>query len=175
MFLIISTLFFLNNSFADCANPLKVENKNYCLEISWQKADKLQNNSLTPSDNASPQLNKMGVKPKNWLYSKLNILVWEAQDDKKNPVILKNFNVFPFMTMSNGHHHSTSYGFYENLPVSSYTMDGMGFMEMQGCWSLRWSLTPGEELSSSTLIDNITAFANLNTAENSVIANYCQN
>lgn len=78
------------------------------------------------------------------------------------------------MVMNNGHHHSTSHIFTKSVSNSGYILSAVAFMEMPGCWSLRWSIFDEEDLNSSQHLTAITDYTNLSEDQNSDLASSCE-
>ncbi len=161
-------------SYAHCPIPFETDNQSFCAEIEWLSGERKVQGQFESVNYKSPQLNLRGEIPQKWVYSKMNIHVWEKGDHSHVPKFLKDFRVFPYMFMENGHHHSASYDFRWDSDEQVYILKGIGFQEMNGCWSLRWTTSEQDQLSSSHIFQTVDRFENLNERENDLIVKACQ-
>jgi hypothetical protein len=76
--------------------------------------------------------------------------------------------------MNNGHHHSTSYKFLYNSESGTYLLRAVGFKEMPGCWSLRWTTSENDNLTSSQFLTEVIHFKNLTNQKMEQIKAYCE-
>ncbi|MCB0392804.1 MAG: hypothetical protein KDD58_16055 [Bdellovibrionales bacterium] len=156
----------------DCPYELSLNDKSYCLDFSWQNAEKNINGKWEASDKLSPQIIKSRTPGKKKLYSAMDIQIWEKLDSLQTPVKIENFRVFTYMEMLNGHHHGGSYEFTWN-EQGFYTLNKMNLMAMEGCWQLRWTLSDEDEMSTSQKIMNIENFVNYSDQENAQQMIWC--
>lgn len=167
-------LFFISVNFLfslNCENTINFATEDYCLAFEWDFADKILNDKLTPINELSPVLNEGKTKPKEWMYSKLNIFVWKKSDISQKLLNIKNLAFFPYMEMENGHNHSTSHGFFSGLPSKSYILEGMNFTSMKGCWAIYFR---DEVKNISQRVMSILHFNNIDELTNKNIADLCQ-
>ena len=75
--------------------------------------------------------------------------------------------------MLDGHHHGTGYDFMWDDDLDHYVLSEVQFLEMEGCWSLRWTFADFDSLDNSQEIIRIMRFNNLNEDENLLIMSYC--
>ena len=151
-------------SFAHCPLEININGTSYCTDIKWTLAQLKVSGQLTDSTESSPILIESGTIPPKWLYSKAQFTIWKNGDSQHVPQEIAGLRIFPYMHMSNGHHHSTSYEFAFNAETGVYQIEKVALTEMDGCWSLRWTVDATDTLETSQLLLNITSFTN--TAEN---------
>lgn len=158
---------------AHCPFAMEVGGTKYCYDIQWINGEQKLQGQFNDTESLSPQLVVTGTVPQKWVYSRAFINFWIEGDEDHKPVRVDNLKIFPYMEMANGHHHSTSYEFTYNNHDLRYVLQRMALQEMPGCWSLRWTTTGNEDLESSTLIQNLVEYPNLDDAKNAEMADYC--
>jgi len=160
---------------AHCPLPLNLAEDKYCLEVQWPKAEVSVQGNLQETSELSPQLIRSGTLPSQRLRSRALVAVWRNGDVEHRPVQLpEGARVFPYMVMSNGHHHSTSHTFTWLEDEELYELRNMALQEMPGCWSLRWTSAETLDLASSQLLQLISPFENLSVSENQSLVDLCQ-
>lgn len=168
----LTVLFFAAGAQAHCPMEL-TEAGDYCASVTWQKAQVKQAGTWQDVSDASPVLNALGVVPPLWKASRAIVNVWKKGDANHVPVQLKDFRVFPYMNMVNGHHHGTSSQWSYNAEIGGYVLEAMTLQQMEGCWSLRWALNDHLDMNSSQLLMTVPEFANLDKMQNLETANLC--
>lgn len=148
------------STYAHCPLELNIKEETYCTDIEWQMAQKKTNGMYVETEELSPSLIKKGTTPPLWFYSQAQMMLWKKGDPQHTPQTVPGFRVFPYMHMSNGHHHSTAYDFSLDSETLWYSISKIAFVEMPGCWSLRWTTDSVDSLETSMILMDITSFAN---------------
>lgn len=172
-FITMTLFFFPLFSQAHCPFEINVDQQTYCLNIQWKMGDRKIQGQLTTSDQASPHLITMGTVPQKWIYSRAEFAIWKKGDSTHKPVHFKEFRIFPYMMMQNGHHHSAAYDFSYDAISNLYILSNTAFQKMKGCWSLRWTIEDSDNLKASQKLMDITDYQNLNDAEVLVQESFC--
>lgn len=173
LFLTAALLMFPLSAFAHCPIEIEMEAVSYCLDIQWIEGEKKSQGSFVEAESPSPHLVEAGQIPQKWIYSQAQIQTWKKGDTTHQPAVIENFRVFPYMHMTNGHHHSTSYEFSYDSQKGVYVLNRMALQEMAGCWSLRSTTQEGEDPSLSQFLQNIVDYPNLDETKNEKMATYC--
>jgi hypothetical protein len=163
--LLFSVLWFPLWGQAHCPWPVQVNDQAYCVDVIWHFGEQKLQGQFSGSEMPSPHLVPMSEIPQGWIFSRASLYIWEQGDPLHQPVEIENFRVFPYMFMENGHHHSTGYEFAYDSSQEQYWIQRMAFQQMRGCWSLRWTTEPQDELETSQTLLNIIQFANLDEAQ----------
>ncbi len=159
------------STYAHCPLELSIQGETYCTDLEWQMAQKKTNGTYVETEELSPSLIKKGTIPPLWLYSQAQMMLWKKGDPQHTPQTVPGFRVFPYMHMSNGHHHSTAYNFSLDSETLWYSISKIAFVEMPGCWSLRWTTDSVDSLEKSQTLLEIASFTN--SEENASIT--CKN
>ncbi len=173
--LILATLLFPHWASAHCPIELTVSGTTYCTDAKWLNADKKIQGNLQETTEPTPYLIPMGEIPQKWLYTKVSFPLWVKGDSTHQPQSPANFRIFPYMTMTDGHHHPASYQFAWDSVTQSYVLSALALQNMSGCWSLYWTTESMDHLASSQKILDIIEYANLDDTENTAMASYCTN
>ncbi len=173
---LILIIFGMQNSFANtCPLEIDVQSQKYCVDYAWENAEAKLKGKFSETSDLSPQSVKMRTPGPLWRYSSIQIKVWEKSDAEQNPIELKDFKVFPFMKMGNGHAHGTSYGFNWDVAEQVYILNEVVFMQMMnGCWSLRWTTGTEEAITGTNLLFNVTDYQNISAEESKKIVDQCR-
>lgn len=163
-------------SYAVCPIAINVNGQEYCTEVQWQKGERQIRGKSQISEQYSPHMivRSLGQTPLLWVYSGARFQFWKKEDTRQQPQFIENLIIFPFMRMKNGHHHSTASDFYWDEPSAAYEVKGIAFYEMDGCWSLRWTLGDPNDIEHSGLLLNVFTFKNLSDEQNQLVAKFCQ-
>lgn len=148
-------------SLANCPYPFENMGKKYCLDIQWESAELKNKGLFEPTNKMSPYQISMGAIPQKWVYSQAHFHIWAQGDKNHTPVHLPQLRVFPYMHMTNGHHHSTSYDFFYAQEEELYVLRRVALRQMSGCWSLRWTTHTEDSKSDSDFLLNITNYSNI--------------
>jgi hypothetical protein len=148
-------------AFGHCPLEVKIDSNTYCTDVEWLSSQQKINGAFTDSAELSPILILAGTIPPLWLHSTANFVFWKKGDAQHVPQEISGLRIFPYMHMSNGHHHSTAYEFSFNSTAGAYQLAKVAFTEMKGCWSLRWTTDTTDSLEASQLLLNVTAFTNV--------------
>jgi hypothetical protein len=160
----------------DCGYRMIKDQQEYCVDIQWEEATVKKNGAHKKVKEMSPQYIKMNTPGSLWKYSNAYIKIWLYDDVNKKSVKMKEqyFRVFPFMEMIHGHAHGTGYDFVWNDNLDVYELVEVTFLEMQGCWSLRWTSTTVDNIPDSQLLVRLENFVNINKDEKEEIKGYCE-
>ncbi|MCB0421612.1 MAG: hypothetical protein KDD61_11485 [Bdellovibrionales bacterium] len=159
---------------ADCPYTINWKAQSYCVSLEWLNGEAKSRGKFSDVNELSPYLISMGMSPNQWVYSQVAAKVWVAGEKEQTPVVIPGFRIFPYMMMSNGHHHSTRYDYVGPDQDGTYLLRRMAFHKMRGCWSLRWTTADEDLLDSSAELAQITEFVNLSEAEQKSIKELCQ-
>lgn len=146
---------------ASCPIELELEGGSYCAEVNWGYGFKKVRGEFKITEELSPYLVPMREIPQKWIYSSAQVRVWEPGDQSRGGIEIPDLKIYPYMHMTNGHHHSAAHRFSYNPEEQSYSLDQMAFRQMPGCWSLRVETEGGEDGSSLLAV---VSYANLNEA-----------
>lgn len=174
MLFLIQQLVLTSLIHAHCPLTIEHENGSYCADILWHKTEKKNKTVYTPTENNSPYWIVKNTVPQNWQYSVAEIRVWASGDASHSPVQIPEFRAFPYMFMSNGHHHSASHNFEWNSETQSYFLSNLGLVEMSGCWTLRWGYETHLTFGSTHHLQIISNYSNLDPETNEVLNAQCQ-
>ncbi len=152
-------------SHAHCPYEVSSHGNDYCIDVAWDFGEKKIHGQFETTEAETPYLVKQGTVPQKWVYSALIVTTWMKGDSNHVPVEIPDFRVFPYMHMINGHHHSAGYEFFFDSANEYYVFRRVVFQQMQGCWSLRWTVDDQDTKDSSQILFNITEYANLAEAE----------
>lgn len=163
MFLLIQAT---STAFAHCPIEIEAQGEQYCMNYEWLNTDKKVQGNFVETENESPYLVASNELPPKWLFSKLEVKTWKKGDSNHIPVEIKDFVVFPYMTMEMDHNHSTLFDF--SYDSTSYILSQVRFQDMKGCWSLRWSTSDKLDVDSSkSVFANSQWFTNVTEYTNS--------
>ena len=166
---------------ADCPYQVSSNGEAYCLDIEWKQGEVKTRGEFEGTDIESPYLVPQEEIPQRWIYSKAEIITWKKSDSSQAPVEVPNFEIFPYMHMQNGHHHSTGYEFAYDSMNQRYVLSQVKFQSMPGCWSLRWTTSPENMHSPENMQEislhlmNVTNFTNLDPEQRDDQIEFCQN
>lgn len=160
-------------TYAHCPIALEINGEPYCTNINWLSSDSKVQGQYQESQLPSPQLIASGEIPQKWAYSKGEFLVWKKGDPKHTPQAPEGFRIFPYMVMENGMHHSAGYNFLWNEDSETFVVQHLALQSMKGCWSLRWTTSTTDDFTTSQHLTHILGYANLSSADNAVMKNYC--
>jgi hypothetical protein len=171
--LVLFSFFVSSAAFAHCPIPVKTDKGDYCIDVEWQKGDRMVKGALEATDQMSPFLNKMGEVPQKWIYSRALVRMWQNGDKNHVPVAIEGFRIFPYMLMTDGMHHIGTYKFEYSSTEAAYVISGFSLQEMMGCWSLRWTIESDDAVESSALAAPVVGYSNLDDAANLTATQYC--
>lgn len=160
------------NLYAYCPFEFQYGDKTYCVDLEWTQGQKRIKGQYQESQEQSPYLNFLSVRPELWTYSRAYIYLWE-KGVGQTPVYVDKVKFFPFMVMKEGHSHGAKSHLEYDVQNNRYILSQMAFQEMkEGCWQLRLKVENQEDF---VLLD-ITDFANLTPEQNydqSVMCSVC--
>jgi len=158
---------------AHCPIALDIKSEKYCTEIEWQKGDLKSKGQFVESDVLSPYLIPMGEIPQKWIYSKAQFAIWKDGDANHLPQEIPGLRIFPYMLMTDGHHHGASYEFNYDQNLQQYVLKAVGLQSMPGCWQLRWTTENTDDFTASAFLANIVTYSNLDESKNLEMAEVC--
>lgn len=160
-----------------CENSFLFKDQKYCIEIEWQKPSLKKNNEFIIIDEKSsgPYLIFNQTPQSRWVYSNLKVSILNSNRVKIDPLILdSSFNLFVFMEMLDGQGHSDDLQFIWNSQTQSYELNNLPLHEMEGCWTLRASLSDSKRVKESFLITKLTNFLNIRPDKKVELINLCE-
>jgi len=163
-------------SFAHCPNAFSHQGKDYCMDFTWNKVQRVQRGELVTLNQQSPVLNDIGVRAFRRVLSSLSLSIWNNGDKDHRPVRLEGFRVFPYMLMTDGMHHpgSSKTEFIES--EGSYLVSELPFFDMEqgGCWSLRFTFSSASRISDSFKISDVFDYTNIESAKVIQLLGICE-
>jgi hypothetical protein len=166
-------IFLPNISFAHCPIALDVNGEQYCTSLNWLNGDKKIKGQLEETAVLSPYLIPSGEIPQKWIYAKAEFLIWKNGDSTHTAQTPEGLRIFPYMTMADGHHHSTSYEFNFDNANQRYVVAATALQSMPGCWSFRWTTDDMDDLATSQHLTNVSNYTNLSPTDNATMNDFC--
>ncbi|MEO0335649.1 MAG: hypothetical protein AAF202_04615 [Pseudomonadota bacterium] len=152
-------------SWAHCPHEVQSSGQSYCLDFIWDVGETKVRGEFQLSTEQTPYLIPNGDVPQKWVFSKAIVTTWKKGDVNHDPVVVPGLDIFGYMHMQDGHHHTAGRKeFYFDDENQYYVFRRVAFHQMPGCWSLRWAVNSDEKIETSRRLFNLTDFANL-TAE----------
>jgi hypothetical protein len=103
----------------------------------------------------------------------LSLNICKKSDSSQQSLFIDEFRIFPYMNMLGGAHHGASYQWAWDPTAGEYKLYDFSLTQMEGCWSLRWTLDEEDQVSTSQKLVDISEYSNNSPEENFEAATLC--